>query len=178
VLLGTTVLAVGAGVARHEAITRAPPSTLAQHLAKNFPDGQVAWLMKDAAYETFVVKAGTKNWGRCDDTNCYVVAAPAGVIHAAVTQSMHGGRHDPAALGKALGIPAANVEGPLRMITLDAKKSGVCARLPVESDPGIWKCRSPEDTDCFKVGGYTSGGLAELMIINAPVDKTTIEDVQ
>jgi hypothetical protein len=27
-------------------------------------------------------------------------------------------------------------------------------------------------------GGYTSGGVPELMVINAPVDKTTIEEVQ
>jgi len=30
----------------------------------------------------------------------------------------------------------------------------------------------------FKCGGYTSGGVPELMVINAPVDQTTIEEVQ
>ena len=161
----------------HEADTRAAPYSLAQHLAKNFPDGQVAWLMKDASYQSFVVKTSAKNWGRCDDTGCYVFVAPAAVIHAAVTQSMHDGHHDRAALGKALGLPAANFEGPLRMMTLDVGKVSACVRLPVDSDPGVWKCKTPQDTDCFKFGGYTSGGVAELMVINAPVEKTTIEEV-
>jgi hypothetical protein len=162
----------------HEADTRAAPWSVAQHLTKNFPDGQVSWLMKDASYQNFVVKPAAKNWGRCDDTGCYVFVAPAAVIHTAVTQSMHDGHHDPAALGKALGLPAANFEGPLRMMTFDTTKVGACVRLPVDSDPGVWKCKTPEDTDCFKFGGYTSGGVPELMVINAPVDKTTIEEVQ
>ena len=162
----------------HEADTRAAPWSLAQHLAKNFPDGQVSWLMKDASYQNFVVKPAAKNWGRCDDTGCYVFVAPAAVIHAAVTQSMHDGHHDPAALGKALGLPAANFEGSLRMMTFDTSKVGACVRLPVDTDPGVWKCKSLEDTDCFKFGGYTSGGVPELMVINAPVDQTTIEEVQ
>jgi hypothetical protein len=161
----------------HEADTRAAPWSVAQHLTKNFPDGQVSWLMKDASYQNFVVKPAAKNWGRCDDTGCYVFVAPAAVIHAAVTQSMHDGHHDPAALGKALGLPATNFEGPLRMMTFDTSKIGACVRLPVDADPGVWKCKTAEDTDCFKFGGYTSGGVPELMVINAPVDKTTIEEV-
>jgi len=161
----------------HEADTRATPWSVAQHLTKNFPDGQVAWLMKDASYQSFVVKTAAKKWGRCDDTGCYVFTAPAAVIHAAVTQSMTDGHHDPAALGKALGLPAANFEGPLRMMTLDTTKVGACARLPVDTDPGVWKCKTAEDTDCFKFGGYTSGGVPELMVIDAPVDQTAIEEV-
>lgn len=162
----------------HEADTRAAPWSVAQHLAKNFPDGQVSWLMKDASYQNFVVKPAAKNWGRCDDTGCHVFVAPAAVIHAAVAQSMHDGHHDPAALGKALGLPATNFEGPLRMMTFDTSKVGACIRLPVDSDPGVWKCKTTEDTDCFKFGGYTSGGVPELMVINAPVENTTIEEVQ
>jgi hypothetical protein len=161
----------------HEADTRAAPWSVAQHLAKNFPDGQVSWLMKDISYQNFVVKPAAKDWGRCDDTGCYAFVAPAATIHAAVAQSMHDGHHDPAALGKALGLPATNFEGPLRMMTFDTHKVGACLRLPVDTDPGVWKCKTPEDTDCFKFGGYTSGGVPELMVINAAVDKTTIEEV-
>jgi hypothetical protein len=161
----------------HDADVRAAPWSVAQHLAKNFPDRRVSWLMKDASYQNYVVKPGAKKWGRCDDTGCYVFVAPAAVIHGAVTQSMTGGQHDPAALGKALGLPASNFDGPLRMMTLDVGKEATCARLPVDSDPGVWKCQTPQDTDCFKFGGYTSGGVAELMVIDAPVDKTSIEEV-
>jgi hypothetical protein len=161
-----------------DADTRAAPWSVAQHLAKNFPDGRVSWLMKDASYQNFVVKPAAKNWGRCNDTGCYVFVAPAAVIHGAVEQSMMGGHHDPAALGKALGLPATNFEGPLRMMTLDLNKDASCARLPVDSDPGVWKCQTPEDKDCFKFGGYTSGGVPELMVINAPVDRTAIAEVQ
>ena len=161
----------------HDADTRAAPWSIAQHLAKNFPDGRVSWLMKDASYQTYIVATAAKSWGRCDTTGCYVFAAPAGVIHGAVTQSMTGGHHDPAALGTALGLPASNFEGPLRMMTLDLGKPPTCARLPVDSDLGVWKCQTPEDTNCFKFGGYTSGGVAEVMVINAAVDQTSIEDV-
>ena len=161
----------------HDADARAAPWSIAQHLAKNFPDGRMSWLMKDASYQKFIVVAAAKKWGRCDDTGCYVFAAPAGVIHGAVEQSMTGGHHDPAALGKALGLPAANFEGPLRMMTLDTAQQPTCVRLPVDSDPGVWKCASADDKDCFKFGGYTSGGVAEIMVIDAPVDRTAIEEV-
>lgn len=161
----------------HDADTRAAPWSVAQHLAKNFPDGRVSWLMKDASYQSYVVKPAAKKWGRCDDTGCYVFVAPAAIIHSTVEKSMTGGQHDPAALGKALGLPATNFEGPLRMMTFDINKEATCARLPVDADPGVWKCQTPQDTDCFKFGGYTSGNVPELMVIDAPVDKTTIEEV-
>lgn len=162
----------------HDADTRAAPWSVAQHLAKNFPDSRVSWLMKEASYQSFVVKPAAPKWGRCDDTGCYVFVAPAAKIHDAVEQSMTGGHHDPAALGKALGLPAANFEGPLRMMTLDIAREATCVRLPVDSDPGVWKCQTPQDTDCFKFGGYTSGGVPELMAIDAPVDRTAIEAIQ
>lgn len=161
-----------------DADTRAAPWSIAQHLTKNFPDGKVSWLMKDASYQEYVVKPAAKKWGRCNDTGCYLFAAPAAVIHGAVEKSTSNGKHDPAAIGKALGLPAANFEGTLRMMTLDIGKAGACVRLPVDSDPGVWKCKSAEDTDCFKFGGYTSGGVPEIMVINAPVELTTIEEVQ
>lgn len=164
-------------ILRNEADARAAPWSVAQHLARNFPDGQVSWLMKDASYQRFVVEPAAKHWGRCDDTGCYVFVVPAGVIHAAVARSMHDGHHDPSALGKAVGLPAASLEGPLRMMTFDTHRVGACVRLPVDSDPGARQCKFPEDTDCFKFGGYTSGGVPELMVINAPVEKTTIEEV-
>lgn len=161
----------------HEADTRAAPYSISQHLAKNFPDGKVSWLMKDSAYQNFVVKTAATKWGRCNDTGCYVFVAPASVIHAAVEQSMKDGKHDPAAIGKALGLPATNFEGPLRLMTLDVDDVAACIRLPVDADPGVWKCQTPEDKDCFKFGGYTSGGVPEAMVIDAPVEKTSIEEV-
>ena len=108
----------------------------------------------------------------------YLFGAPAAVIHDAVEKSMKDGKHDPAAIGKALGLPAANFEGPLRMMTLDIDDVATCVRLPVDEDPGVWKCQTPEDQDCFKFGGYTSGGVPEIMVINAPVEKTAIQEVQ
>ena len=160
-----------------EADTRAAPWSIAQHLTKNFSDGRISWLMKDGSYQDFVVKTGAKKWGRCNDTGCYVFAAPAAVIHGAVEKSMVNGHHDPAAIGQALGLPAKNFEGPLRMMTFDLDDGAVCVRLPVDSDPGVWKCQTPEDKDCFKFGGYTSGGIPELMALDVPVDQTKIEEV-
>ncbi len=160
-----------------EADQQASPWNIEQHLAKNFPDGKVSWLMKESAYQSFVVETNAKNFGRCNDTGCYLFAAPTPVIQNAVNASMTNGAHDPAALGKALGLPAKNFEGPLRMMTLDLDAAGVCVRLPVENDPGVWKCTSPEDTDCFKFGGYTSGGVPEVMVINAPVAQAQVDQV-
>lgn len=163
---------------RRDADTRAAPWSIARHLAKNFPDGKISWLMPESKYQVYIVKPGARRWGRCNDTACYLFAAPAAAIHAVVAASMHDGHHDPAALGKALGLPAASFEGPLRMMTLDIDDTGTCVRLPVEADPGVWKCETPGDKDCFQFGGYTSGGVPEIMVLNAPVDRTTIEQVQ
>jgi hypothetical protein len=160
-----------------EADQRASPFNIEKHLATNFPDRKVSWLMKDSAYQSFVVATNAKNFGRCNDTGCYLFAAPAAVIQKAVQESMKDGKHDPAQLGSALGLPAKNFEGTLRMMTLDLDATGVCVRLPVDSDPGVWKCTTPEDKDCFKFGGYTSGGVPEIMVINAPVAAAQIEEV-
>ncbi|MCE9671626.1 hypothetical protein LY474_27845 [Myxococcus stipitatus] len=160
-----------------EADQRANPWSIAQHLAKNFPDGKVSWLMKESQYQQYVVQAGAKNFGRCNDSACYLFAAPSGVIHEAVKKATTGATHDPAVLGQALGLPAKNFEGPLRMMTLDLNAAGACARLPVDSDPGVWKCQTEQDTDCFKFGGYTSGGVPEIMVINAPVPQATVAEI-
>lgn len=160
-----------------EADQRANPWNIEKHITTNFPDHHVSWLMTDSAYQKFVVQTQAKNFGRCNDTGCYLFAAPSAVIHKAVQDSMKDGKHNPAVIGKALGLPATNFEGPLRMMTLDLDASGSCVRLPVDSDPGVWKCTSPEDTDCFKFGGYTSGGVPEVMVINAPVAQAQVEEV-
>ena len=160
-----------------EADQRAAPYSVQQHLGKNFADHKVSWLMKDGAYQNFVVKTAAQKFGRCNDSGCFLFAAPAALIHDAVSRSMKDGKHDPAVLGKALGLPAANFEGTLRMMTLDLAAAHLCVRLPVDADPGVWKCKTPEDTDCFKFGGYTSGGVPELMVLNAPVAQTQVEVV-
>ncbi|MCX4242280.1 hypothetical protein [Paraliomyxa miuraensis] len=162
-----------------EADERAKPYGIVEHLQKNFPDMKVSWLMKETPYQNFVVETGATNFGRCDDTGCYLFAAPTKVIEEAVTKSMNGDVHDPAVIGQALGLPAKNFEGPLRMMTLDLHDApDACVRLPVDSDPGVWKCQSEEDTDCFKFGGYTSGNVPEVMVINAPVDKAAVKEIQ
>lgn len=160
-----------------DADTRATPWSVARHLAKNFPDGRVSWLMKEASYQRFVVEPAARKWGRCQDTGCYLFVVPAAVIHDAVAHARTSGHHDPAALGNALGLPATSFDGPLRMMTLDIAQEATCVRLPVDSDPGVRPCQTPDDTTCFKFGGYTSGGVPELMAIDAPVDRTAIEEV-
>jgi len=160
-----------------DADRQASPYGIEQHLAKNFPDRKVSWLMKDSAYQSFVVQTHAVNFGRCNAGTCYLFAAPASTIQSAVHASLKDGKHDSAAIGKALGLPAQNFEGTLRMMTLDLDAAGVCARLPVDSDPGVWKCTSPEDKDCFKFGGYTSGGVPEIMVINAPVAQARVEEI-
>lgn len=157
--------------------TRASPYGIDAHVEKNFKDRKVSWLMTDTAYQKFVVQTGAKNFGRCNDSGCFLFAAPAATIQEAVTKSMVDGKHDPAVIGQALGLPAKNFEGALRMMTLDLAASKSCARLPVDEDPGVWKCQTPEDTDCFKFGGYTSGGVPEVMVINAPVEQATVTEV-
>lgn len=160
-----------------DADRRANPWGIEKHLAKNFPDHEIAWLMKDSAYQSFVVTPRAAKLGRCDAGTCYLFASPAAVVRSAVAASMKDGKHDPAALGKALGLPASKFEGALRMMTLDLDAAGACVRLPVESDPGVWKCTSDADEVCFKFGGYTSGGVPELMVLDAPVAKARVEEI-
>jgi hypothetical protein len=161
---------------RRDADTRAAPWSTARHLAKNFADGRVAWLMPDDKYQRYVVATGAKKWGRCNGAGCFVFVAPAGVIHAVVARSMTDGHHDASAIGAALGLPADRFTGPLRMMTLDLGATGACVRLPVDSDPGAARC-APDTPRCFQFGGYTSGGVAELIVIDAPIARTTIETV-
>ena len=160
-----------------QADERAKPWSIAQHLGKNFPDMKVSWLMKETPYQTYVVQSAAKNFGRCDDSGCYLFAAPTEVIQKAVDASMRGATHDAAVLGQALGLPAKNFEGPLRMMTMDLRATSRCVRLPVDSDPGVWKCASADDKDCFKFGGYTSGNVPEVMVIDVPVDKTVVKAI-
>ncbi|MFV8754813.1 hypothetical protein ACNOYE_30065 [Nannocystaceae bacterium ST9] len=160
-----------------QADERATPWSALQHLEKNFPDMKVSWLMKETPYQNYVVATKATNFGRCNDTACYLFAAPTSVIEAAVAKATTGDTHDPALLGEALGLPAKNFEGPLRMMTLDLAVTQSCVRLPVDEDPGVWKCQSDADKDCFKFGGYTSGGVPELMVINAPVAEASVREI-
>lgn len=160
-----------------DADARAEPWGIAKHLEKNFADLKVSWLMKETPYQNYVVKTAAADFGRCDDAGCFLFAAPTAVIDEAVKKSLKGDTHDPAILGQALGLPAKNFEGPLRMMTVDLKDVG-CVRLPVDEDPGVWKCQSAEDKDCFKFGGYTSGGIPEVMVINAPVAKAEVREIR
>lgn len=161
-----------------DADKRAAPYGLQAHLTKNFADRKVSWLMPESKYQQFVVQAQARYFGRCNDSGCFVFAAPSALIHDAVSGSMKEGRHDPELLAKTLSLPVKNLEGPLRIMTVDLNTTPVCARLPVEQDPGAYPCKSAEDRDCFKFGGYTWGGAPELILINAPVDKAQIEGVQ
>lgn len=160
-----------------EADTLAAPYSIDQHVEKNFQDRQVSWLMPEAIYQKYIVQTGAKNFGRCNDAGCFQFGAPSKVIQDAVTRSMADGKHDPAVIGSALGLPAKNFEGPLKLVTVNVAATKTCARLPVEADPGVWKCQTPEDKDCFKFGGYTSGNVPEIMVINAPVDQATVTDI-
>lgn len=160
-----------------QADERAKPWSIELHLSKNFPERKVSWLMKAGQYDTYVVKTAAKNFGRCDDSGCYLFAAPTSLIAAAVEKAKKGDGHDAAVIGQALGLPAKNFEGPLRMMTLDLGAAGSCVRLPVDADPGVWKCKDAEDKDCFKFGGYTSGNVPEVMVINAPVDKAVVTEI-
>ena len=161
---------------RHAADARAAPWSTTKHLAKNFADGRVAWLMPDDKFQRYVVATGATKWGRCNGAGCFVFVAPASVIHTVVARSLVGDHHDAAVIGAALGLPADRFAGPLRMMTLDLGAAGACARLPVDSDPGATKC-APGELSCFQFGGYTAGGVAELIVIDAPVAKTTIEAI-
>ncbi|MCA9680853.1 MAG: hypothetical protein KC457_01555 [Myxococcales bacterium] len=161
-----------------QADERAAPHGIIAHLEKNFPSMSVSWLMKESPYQKYVVETKAEKFGRCNETACYLFAAPTEVIQAAVDGAqLEGGGHDAAKLGEALGLPAANMEGPLRMMTLDLRASKSCVRLPVDEDPGVWKCQNEEDKDCFKFGGYTSGGVPELMVLDAPVAATTVREI-
>lgn len=148
-----------------------------RHVATNFVDHKVSWLMREDAYQKFVVQPNAQFFGRCDKGHCYQFAAPAATIRKIVADATRDGKHDPAAMASALGLPPSSFEGTVKMVTLDLDAAGVCARLPVEDDPGSWKCKGPDDKACFQFGGFTSGGVPEAMLIDAPVAKAAIETI-
>jgi len=160
-----------------QADERAKPYGILPHLDKNFADMKISWLIKEGPYQEYIVEPEAEFFGRCNDAGCFQFAAPTEVIAAAVEASITDEGHDAAKLGKALGLPAENMDGPLRMLTLDLRASKTCVRLPVDDDPGVWKCKSEDDTDCFKFGGYTSGGVPELLAINAPVAIAEVREI-
>jgi hypothetical protein len=47
----------------------------------------------------------------------------------------------------------------------------------VEEDPGVWACQGVDDTDCFRFGGYTSGNVPEVMVVNAPVKAVSVREI-
>ena len=76
-----------------------------------------------------------------------------------------------------MGAVCVPLAVPLRLMTLDLDEAGACARLPVAADPGALACTRPEEQACFVFGGYTTGGVAEIMLIDAPVARTQIDVV-
>ncbi|MDP2339969.1 MAG: hypothetical protein Q8O67_03340 [Deltaproteobacteria bacterium] len=159
-----------------EADARASPLGIDAHLAVSFPGGKVAWLMKAKDHQSYVVDKQARHFGRCNADGCFVFAGPAQTLEAAVATSMNDGKHDAALLAKALGLPTDRMEGPLRLLTLELGHD-VCARLPVDGDPGAWPCKSDGDTDCFRFGGFTTGGVPELLLVNAPVARAHVVEI-
>ena len=154
-----------------KADARAAPSGILPHLEKDFPGRSISWVMPDGAYQKYIVTAQAKNFGRCNADGCFQFGAPTGVLEKAIADATTADGHDPAILGKALGLPPANVTGTLRLVTLDAAATNTCLRLPVEEDPGV-------DKSAFVFGGYTSGGVPEVMVIDAPVDKAVVKEIK
>jgi hypothetical protein len=162
---------------RTEADRRAGPRGVQTHLAEHFKDGKVSWLMKLCDYQTYVAQKNAPYFGRPLGANQYLFAGPTADMKKAVADASSGGKHDPAKLAKSLGLSPDNMKGPLIMLTLDLSTAGACVRLPVETDPGAKACCAAGEDDCFKFGGRTSGGMPEVMIINAPTAYATLDIV-
>lgn len=169
-----------------EADARAAPYGIDRHLAEQFPDRRASWLMKDADFERYVHRPGATKYGRCfPSSGCHQFAAPTPVIRNAIARSVvvhrDGSHHDPKILANALGLQPDNMTGPLRLMTLDLKRHPTCTRLPVESDPGALNCdhhQHPAESACFRFGGFTSGGIPEVMLIDAPVKGTRVQKIK
>ena len=166
------------GISRNadELAAKAGDAGITEHLDKNFPGGLVAWVIPEEKYKDYILKPPAKKWGRPSASESYQFqfAGPIAVVRAKVNQTTTEDRH---VLEEALGVTSGNLKGPIRLVTLDVRKSGVCVRLPTSEDPGATKCTTAEQKDCFKFGGFTSGGVPEIMIIDAPVDRTIDEPV-
>jgi hypothetical protein len=162
---------------RTEADRRAGPRGIQTHLAAHFKDGKASWLMKLCDYQTYVAQKNAPYFGRPLGANQYLFAGPTADMKKAVADASSGGKHDPVKLAKSLGLSPDNMQGPLIMLTLDLSTAGACVRLPVETDPGAKPCCATREDDCFKFGGRTSGGMPEVMIINAPTAYATLDIV-
>lgn len=163
-----------------EADARAAPYGIDRHLTKNFPDHRASWLMKEADFERYVRRPHATEFGRClPSAGCHQFAAPAPLMRNAIARSDTGhGSHDPKILAQSLGLQPDNMTGPLRLMTLDYIRHPTCVRLPVESDPGALNCDHLSDSACFRFGGFTTGGVPEVMLIDAPVKGTRVRKIK
>jgi hypothetical protein len=135
----------------------------AAHVAKHFsPHG--SYLVNDYVYNNFV--KGKARLGRPQGDHSYLFVAGStfisGVLKAAQKPD---GTTDFTVIEHKLGLPAGTykADGGLWRIDVDVKSG--CYRMPKADDPGA-------NSD-FKAGGFTSGGVPEILVINGKLAKAT-----
>ena len=135
----------------------------AAHVARHFsPHG--SYLVNDYVHNNFV--KGKARVGRPQGDHSYLFVAGStfisGVLKAAKKAD---GTTDYAVIEHKLGLPSGTykADGGLWRIDVDVKSG--CYRMPKANDPGA-------NSD-FKAGGFTSGGVPEILVINGKVAKAT-----
>ena len=154
--------------------------TLKNHLATYFSDNAVAFFMPATFFNP-----DHRFFGRMENSEFFQFVLPLDtMLHAfdqAVVKRKAGTFTIKAEIfGELLGLPLSNFKWNIenktlhRLITcrVDSLKDDLCVRMPMHDDPGVWKCsKGTWDEQCFKFGGFTSGKLPELVIVNLPYNK-------
>ena len=144
-------------------IEAATHANAAAHVAKHFsPHG--SYLVNDYVYENFV--KGKPKLGRPVDGHSYLFVASSKTITDVLKAAKKpDGTTDYTVIELKLGLPGGTYkpDGGLWRVDVDVKSG--CYRLPKHDDPGA-------NSD-FKPGGFTSGGVPEILAIDAKEAKST-----
>ncbi len=139
-----------------KAVETATHKNALAHVKANFtPKG--SYLVNDYVYQNFV--KGKPKLGRPDGGDSYLFVAGGkfidGVLRAAKKAD---GTYDFTIIEHKLGLPPATYKPDGGLWRIDVNVPISCYRLPRAADPGA-------NSD-FKPGGFTSGGVPEILVLN------------
>ena len=157
--------------------------SLKNHLETYFSDNSVAFFMPASFFNPNNIF-----FGRMENSEFFQFVLPLRTMIKAFANASGKKKYDiypvnAEDFGKSLGLPLSNFQYAIRNKTLHhlitcnvhSLKDDLCVRMPMHEDPGAWKCSDGTwDEQCFAFGGFTSGNLPELVVVNLPYTKCRI----
>ena len=130
---------------------------MADHLAAHFKS-KGSYLVSDSVYQRFV--KGNRKLGRPQGGNSYLFVAGGEAIDKVLEAAKKGDGYDFTVVEQKLSLPPGTYAAAGGLWRIDVNVMTNCARFPTKDDPGA----NAE----FVAGGFTKGGIPEILVINAP----------